>query len=79
MLLNKTLEGLCIFFSKIKAVETVVSMEMKAKKCGRQTIYKWIKWDSPQEGWYTLNLDGAAKGSWGMAGCGGLIRDSSGS
>jgi hypothetical protein len=41
-----------------------------------ETIY--IGWKHPQGEWIKLNCDGAYKESMGMAGCGGLFRDSNG-
>ena len=35
-------------------------------------------WEKPPPGWAKLNTDGAAVGSSGLAGCGGLIRDENG-
>ncbi|GAU10638.1 hypothetical protein TSUD_421140, partial [Trifolium subterraneum] len=41
-----------------------------------ETIY--IGWKHPQGEWIKLNCDGAYKESMGLAGCGGLFRDSNG-
>jgi ribonuclease HI len=38
----------------------------------------FIGWKRPREGWIKLNCDGAYKDSLGLAGCGGLFRDSDG-
>lgn len=35
----------------------------------------YIRWTPPHDGWYSLNVDGAAKGTPGPAGGGGIIRD----
>ena len=35
-------------------------------------------WSFPPENWHKANFDGAAKGNPGPAGCGGIIRNSSG-
>lgn len=43
---------------------------------GRQMMD--IDWEKPIAGWICLNLDGARKDRGGMAGCGGLLRDSDG-
>ncbi|MCI18492.1 non-LTR retroelement reverse transcriptase [Trifolium medium] len=40
------------------------------------TIY--IGWKCPHEGWIKLNCDGAHKSLVNLSGCGGLLRDSSG-
>lgn len=37
-----------------------------------------LKWEPPNEGWICLHTDGAAYGSPGLAGCGGLLRGSRG-
>lgn len=37
-----------------------------------------IKWMAPPPGWFTLNTDGASKGSPGLAGGGGVLRDDRG-
>ncbi|CAL1358711.1 unnamed protein product [Linum trigynum] len=37
-----------------------------------------IAWSSPVEGWVKLNIDGASNGNPGMAGVGGVLRDSMG-
>lgn len=39
----------------------------------------FIKWETPPPGWVALNTDGASNGAPGLAGCGGIIRDDSGS
>ncbi|GAU25598.1 hypothetical protein TSUD_260320 [Trifolium subterraneum] len=38
----------------------------------------FIGWKRPREGWIKLNCDGAFRNSLGLAGCGGLFRDSDG-
>ncbi|KAK9749278.1 hypothetical protein RND81_02G114800 [Saponaria officinalis] len=37
-----------------------------------------VRWSPPQEDWYVLNVDGASRGNPGLAGAGGLIRDTKG-
>ena len=34
------------------------------------------RWEKPPKGWIKLNMDGCASGSTGLAGCGGVMRDS---
>lgn len=41
-------------------------------------VQKYITWHGPEDGWYALNCDGAAKGCPGPAGGGGIIRDHQG-
>lgn len=36
------------------------------------------RWERPPKGWMKLNTDGCAAGSPGLAGCGGVVRDSNG-
>ena len=44
----------------------------------RDTVERWIHWEPPEGGWMALNTDGAAKGSSGPAGAGGVLRDGKG-
>ena len=44
----------------------------------KRLIWKSIRWEKPRDGWLTLNVDGSAAGSLGMAKGGGLIRDGNG-
>ena len=44
----------------------------------KRMILKSIRWEKPRDGWLTLNTNGLATGSFGMAGGGGLIRDGNG-
>ena len=37
---------------------------------------KFIRWKRPQDGWWKMNVDGAANRTSGRAGAGGLLRDS---
>ena len=41
-------------------------------------VSKEVKWAKPAIGWHRLNTDGSFNGASGLAGCGGLIRDSNG-
>lgn len=45
---------------------------------GKERMVVQVKWLKPEEGWLKLNTDGAFDISSGKAGCGGLLRDSSG-
>ena len=42
------------------------------------TIEKEVRWSKPPIGWHKLNTDGSLVGANGLAGCGGVIRDSNG-
>ena len=44
----------------------------------RGTIEKEVRWNKPPIGWHKLNTDGSLVGANGLAGCGGVIRDSNG-
>ena len=47
--------------------------------CGnRNTELCYVKWKLAQEGWFTLNTDGSAKGNPRLTGAGGLVRDQNG-
>ena len=37
-----------------------------------------VKWEAPPRGWRMLNTDGAARGTMGLAGAGGVLRDETG-
>lgn len=37
-----------------------------------------VRWEAPSPGWVSLNTDGASKSNGGVAGCGGLCRDCTG-
>jgi len=37
-----------------------------------------VKWEPPPRGWRMLNTDGAARGTLGLAGAGGVLRDEAG-
>ena len=57
-----------------RSVETVYSTMKKAPNpLNSQCLL--VKWNTPQDGWFTLNTDGAVKNNPGLAGAGGLIRD----
>ena len=45
----------------------------------KRMILKCVRWEKPRNGWLTLNTDGLATGSSGLAGGGGLIKDGNGS
>jgi len=34
----------------------------------------WVRWEPPEGGWRVLNTDGAARGTLGLAGAGGVLR-----
>lgn len=42
------------------------------------TFEKEVRWSKPPLGWHKLNTDGSFVGAHGLAGCGGVIRDSEG-
>lgn len=44
----------------------------------RGTIEKEVRWSKPPIGWHKWNTDGSLVGANGLAGCGGVIRDSNG-
>lgn len=50
---------------------------LKPKERKREKV-KYIRWVPPLVGWTMLGTDGASKGTLGMAGAGGLLRDSLG-
>ncbi|KAL0000646.1 hypothetical protein SO802_014427 [Lithocarpus litseifolius] len=45
---------------------------------GKDRQVRQVKWLKPAEGWQKLNIDGSFVSTSGLAGCGGLLRDSSG-
>ena len=40
-----------------------------------RVVTKSIKWEKPAVGWKKLNTEGLVLGSFGQAGCGGVVRD----
>ena len=52
------------------------SLQSLLQHQGRQEVY--IRWQAPPIGWFTINTDGAAKGSPGPSGGGGVLRDNRG-
>jgi len=44
----------------------------------RGTVERMIRWEPPADDWIALNTDGAAKSNCGVAGAGGVLRDSHG-
>ena len=44
----------------------------------KRLVLKSVKWEKPGYGWLTLNTDGSVAGNFGVAGGGGLIRDTNG-
>lgn len=66
-------------FLRVRYAETRSSLEDHLSCIAtdrREEVF--VTWVAPQEGWYTLNTDGAAKGSPGPAGGGAIIRDHGG-
>ena len=47
-------------------------------RCPVPRVVVACHWEKPPEGWIKLNTDGCAAGSMGLAGCGGVVRDSYG-
>ena len=47
-------------------------------RCPVPRVVVACHWEKPPEGWIKLNTDGCAAGSMGLAGCGGVVRDSHG-
>ncbi|XVF47730.1 hypothetical protein PTKIN_Ptkin03bG0134400 [Pterospermum kingtungense] len=43
-----------------------------------QWTVKFVRWNSPPEGWIKLNMDGCCKSMIEVAGCGGILRDMNG-
>jgi hypothetical protein len=66
------------------ATYTILMMAKDIDNCtyhplnSRQSNTIFIGWKRPHEGWVKLNCDGAYKDSFGLAGCGGLFRNSGG-
>lgn len=40
---------------------------------GKRKVERYIGYMFPEEGWIKLNIDGASKGQYNQAGCGGLL------
>ena len=51
---------------------------VSSPRCPVQRVVVTCRWEKPLEGWIKLNTDGCALGSMGLAGCGGVVRDSHG-
>ena len=58
-------------------VETIHSISRKTGRIS-QLVSHVVKWSTPLDWWYMLNTDGVAKGSPGLVGASGIIRDSLG-
>jgi hypothetical protein len=56
----------------------IIDQENHSSSIEERKSYVNISWKAPEEGWFSLNTDGAAKISSRCAGCGGVIRDDSG-
>ena len=51
---------------------------VSSPRCSVPRVVVACRWEKPPEGWMKLNSDGCAAGSSGLAGCGGVVRDSHG-
>ena len=51
---------------------------VKLPKIASGQVVKRISWEKPEVGWFRLNSDGSSLGNLGLAGSGGLIRNSEG-
>lgn len=51
---------------------------VSSSRCSVPRVVVACRWEKPPEGWMKLNSDGCAAGSPGLAGCGGVVRDSHG-
>jgi len=58
----------------VEDIDKYIQHPLNVHQCN--TIF--VGWKRPQEGWVKLNCDGAYKDSPGLAGCGGLFRNSDG-
>lgn len=68
-------EPRCPDFIIRKYVEEIETSSGKDGPLGRKKKIVEVRWLRPPQGWIKLNFDGAVKGSSGMAGCGGVLRD----
>ena len=51
---------------------------VSSPRCPVPRVVVTCRWEKPPKGWIKLNMDGCALGSTGLAGCGGVVRDSHG-
>lgn len=76
---STALTGNLSFGSSSASIEEFVILKgfsVTCKPCKGSTINQ-MNWFPPLCNWIKVNIDGATKGSPGMAGCGGIFRDKS--
>ena len=64
---------------KLQEALHALQMETRVPRSTRTNpITELIRWEPPNGGWRVLNTDGAARGTLGLAGAGGVLRDGMG-